>query len=84
MDNFNNQIISLIRTIVPVIVGQVMMWAAAQGIVDSTGQISALLITGLTVLFTAIYYWVIRFLETQVSSKFGWFLGVPKSPKYTK
>jgi len=84
MSEFNTQVVSLIRTIVPLIVGQILTWAAAQGIIDSTGQVSALLIVILTTAFTTAYYTIARYLETFVSSKFGWLLGAAKAPNYEK
>ncbi len=82
MDTLNNQVISIIRTFVPVLVGQIMAWAAAQGILDATGEISSLLITAFTLLFTTVYYALARYLETFVSAKFGWLLGYAKKPEY--
>ena len=82
MTELNDRAISLIRTIVPSIVAQIMTWLAAQGILDATGEISSLLIALLTILFTALYYGLARWLETHISSKFGWLLGVPKAPQY--
>lgn len=80
----NDQIASYIRTITPVFVGQIMTWLAAAGVLDETGEISGLLISGFTLLFTAAYYIVARLLETFVSEKFGWLLGFAKSPEYKK
>jgi len=82
MNEFNNQMVSLIRTVVPVIVGQLITWLAAAGIIDQTGQISAALLSLLTVILTAAYYAIVRVLEAKVSDKFGWLLGVPKAPTY--
>lgn len=82
MDKFNEQAISIIRTFVPVLAGQVITWAAAQGILDSTGEISAALITLMTLFFTTAYYALARYLEVFVSTKFGWLLGAPKAPSY--
>lgn len=80
----NAQAISIIRTVTPVLVGQVMTWLAAQGVLDATGEISALMISGLTLLFTTLYYALARWLETFVSAKFGWLLGYAKQPVYTE
>ena len=81
-ETINAQIISIIRTFVPVLVGQIITWLAAQGILDATGEISGLLISMLTLVFTTAYYAIVRLLETKVSSKFGWLLGVAKTPTY--
>ena len=78
----NAQIISLIRTFVPVLVGQIITWLATQGVLDATGEISALLITAFTLVFTTVYYVLARYLETFVSTKFGWLLGYAKAPEY--
>lgn len=82
MSNFNETIISIIRTFVPLLVGQVMTWAATLGVLDANGEVSAALITLFTVLFTTLYYALVRVLETKVSSKFGWLLGAAKAPQY--
>ena len=82
MDTLNNQVISIIRTFVPVLVGQIITWLAAQGILDATGEISALLISLLTLVFTTAYYALARYLETFVSVKFGWLLGYAEKPTY--
>jgi hypothetical protein len=82
MQNINDQIVSVIRTFVPVLVGQIITWLAVQGIIDTTGQISGLLISLLTISFTTVYYIIARYLETFVSTKFGWLLGVAKKPVY--
>lgn len=75
-------IISLIRTFVPVLVGQIMTWLAAIGILDTTGEISAQLIASFTLLFTTLYYALVRVLETKLSPKWGWLLGAAKAPEY--
>jgi hypothetical protein len=84
MDTLNNQVISIIRTFVPVLVGQIMTWFAAKGILDSEGSISSLLITGLTLLFTTSYYAIVRFCEVYLSPRFGWLIGYAKRPVYTE
>ena len=75
-------IISLIRTFVPVLVGQIMTWLATIGVLDATGEISAQLITTFTLLFTTLYYALVRVLETKLSPKWGWLLGAAKAPEY--
>lgn len=74
--------ISVIRTIVPMIVGQIMTWLAVIGVLDQTGEVSASLISAFTILFTALYYAGVRYLEVKYSAQFGWLLGVAKSPEY--
>ena len=81
-ETINAQIISIIRTFVPVLVGQIITWLATKGILDATGEISALLITAFTLVFTTAYYAIARYLETFVSTKFGWLLGYAKAPEY--
>lgn len=84
MDTINAQVTSIIRTFVPVLVGQFMTWAAVQGVMDINGQISGLLISLFTLTFTTAYYALARYLETFVSKKFGWLLGKPSIPVYRK
>lgn len=72
---------SVVRTIVPAIVGWTMAWLATTGLpVDENfaGNLTAVL--GVT--FNALYYIVVRFLETKFSSKWGWLLGLATSPTY--
>lgn len=83
-DEFNSQIVSLIRTVVPVAVGQLLTWLATKGVLDETGEISAALISMFTIVFTSVYYALARLLEVFVSKKFGWLLGVAKAPNYKK
>lgn len=82
MKEINDQVVSIIRTIVPTIVGQVMGWLAIKGILDNDGVITAALIFIITTGATALYYALARLLETYVSTKFGWLLGVAKKPVY--
>lgn len=81
-DEFNSQIVSLIRTVVPVVVGQLLTWLATKGVLDETGEISAALVSLFTVVFTSAYYALARLLEVFVSTKFGWMLGIAKAPTY--
>lgn len=82
METFNAQIVSIIRTFVPVLVGQILTWLATYQILDTDGQISSALITIFTLVFTTGYYAIARLLETFVSKKFGWLLGYAKPPVY--
>ncbi len=84
METFHAQVVSIIRTFVPVLVGQILTWLASYQILDTDGQISAALITILTLIFTTGYYAIARLLETFVSKKFGWLLGYAKAPEYGK
>jgi hypothetical protein len=73
---------SLVRTVTPIIVGAVLGWFASQGIaVDPAFEPS--LIAGITAASSAIYYAVARVLEVHVSPKFGWLLGLAKTPDYS-
>ena len=72
-------LMSLVRTLVPVIVGGVLAWFAAKGIpVDP--DLETTLTVALTGAATFVYYAVIRFMEMKVSPKFGWLLGNNSSP----
>ena len=82
MREINNIVVSLIRTICPMLVGQIMTWLAAIGVLDATGEISAQLIASFTLLFTTLYYALVRVLETKLSPKWGWLLGAAKAPEY--
>lgn len=70
---------SIVRTIVPLIVGGVIAWAVGLGItVDPKFEV--LTTTLLTGALTGLYYIAVRLLETYVTPKFGWLLGLAKSP----
>ena len=76
----NPFIASLIRTVVPVIVGAVITWLAGIGLnLDVAGQ-EGLALT-LTVIFTAAYYFVVRFIEERVPWV-GVFLGYANAPAF--
>lgn len=70
---------SITRTIVPIIVGFVLAQAARVGLTVD-GEFETLLDGSLTAVFTGLYYVVVRFLEVYVTPKFGWLLGLAKSP----
>ena len=70
---------SILRTLVPIIVGAVLGWFASAGIEVDPEFESALTVT-LTAAGTALYYIAFRVLEVYVSPKFGLLLGSKKSP----
>ena len=70
---------SIVRTIVPIVVGAVLAWVTSIGItVDE--QFEPLLTASLTGAFSGAYYIVVRLLETYVAPKLGWLLGLAKTP----
>lgn len=75
---------SIVRTVVPIVVGAVLGWFASANITldpEFEGQLTALL----TTLLTVIYYVAVRLFETYISPKLGWMLGYAKSPdSYSK
>lgn len=77
----SDQIVSIIRTIVPSLVGAIVAFFVSKGInVDEATQAQA--ISLLTVVFISLYYSAARYLETKYP-KLGYLLGVPKTPTYT-
>lgn len=69
---------SLIRTLVPVLVGLVVATAAKANLnldPEVSTQVVAAVVTGL-------YYTVVRLLEEKVSPAFGWLLGKAAAPNY--
>ena len=73
---------SLVRTVVPVIVGAVLSLLVQLGLEPDPAvaeALSAVLFGGAT----ALYYVVARLLEHYVSPRFGWLLGKPSKPEYT-
>lgn len=68
---------SVVRTVVPLIVGTIVGWLATRGVeVDR-----ASLIAVVDPIVAAIYYALVRVIERRVPS-FGWLLGVPGAPSY--
>jgi len=69
---------SIVRTIVPVIVGVVLGAAARRGFELDSGAITETV----TVVITTAYYAVVRLLETRIAPAWGYLLGVAKVPTY--
>lgn len=70
---------SITRTLVPIIVGAVIGWLTTSGMsLDS--ELEATLTAVLTAVFGGAYYIVVRLLETYVAPRFGWLLGLAKTP----
>ena len=74
---------SLVRTVVPYIGGAVISWLTTAGM-ELDSEFKASLTAGLMALFGTIYYIGVRLLEVYVAPKFGWLLGLAKSPVYVK
>ncbi len=72
---------SLVRTFVPIVVGAVIGWFVTAGIELDAGFEPALVIA-VTAAFQGVYYLAVRLFEKYVSPKFGWLLGVAKTPIY--
>ena len=69
---------SLIRTVVPMVVGWVIAQLAVHGFNLPPGTVEQVV----TWLITAAYYGLIRLLETRFKPIWGWLLGLPKAPTY--
>lgn len=76
----NDLVTSVIRTIVPSIVGAVGAFFASKGI-NVTEEQLATLVPALTTVFTGVYYLTARYLESKYS-KAGLLLGSQKKPNY--
>lgn len=73
---------SLVRTFTPIIVGAVLGWFATAGITldpEFEGAVT-LLVSGA---LSGVYYVAVRLLEIYVTPKFGWLLGLARTPKYS-
>lgn len=70
---------SIVRTLVPMTVGGILGWAATHNL-TLDDQAEASLTSFLTILFGGVYFVLARVLETYVAPKFGWLLGLAKSP----
>lgn len=73
-------VISFIRTVIPMVVGALASYMTSKGI-ELPAEAFAGLVTFLTATLSALYYLIVRWLETKWPA-FGWFLGVPGKPKY--
>jgi hypothetical protein len=69
---------SVVRTVVPVIVGTLLGWAARIQFDLDVGLITE----AVTVIVTTLYYVVVRLLETRVAPAWGYLLGIAKVPTY--
>ena len=76
----NDLVISVIRTVVPSIVGAVLAMLTARGI-ELDAEAAANLTGFLTALLGGVYYLVVRFIETK-NPKWGVLLGKAKQPEY--
>ncbi|UXN31025.1 hypothetical protein [Glutamicibacter sp. M10] len=83
-DTFSALWASIVRTVVPIIVGSVLGWFTAVNIpVDP--EFEGALTVLLTLLLTTAYYVAVRLFETYISPKIGWLLGYAKTPdSYSK
>lgn len=72
---------SVVRTFVPWVVGAVIGWFVSRGI-ELDPSVETSLTMALMGGSSVLYYVVARFLETRVSTRFGWLLGLDKSPSY--
>ena len=81
--NFNDYMLSLVRTWVPLVIGAGLTWAGQRwGIVlpEDLSTETAIAVTGVAV---GLYYGAVRALEMRWPW-FGKFLGASKPPAYTK
>lgn len=71
---------SLIRTIVPWIVGTLLTIAAGRGLLLPESVATEVV----TVAVTALYYALVRVAEVRLSPLWGWLIGLPKAPVYAE
>lgn len=69
---------SILRTIVPVVVGWLILQAVRLGITIDSAWLSGVVQGGITVVF----YALVRYAETYGSNAWGWLLGLAKQPVY--
>lgn len=72
---------SLVRTYVPWLAGVIITFLVSLG-VPLDPEVQPALLALLMLAASAAYYWIARLLETHVSPKFGWLLGLAKPPVY--
>lgn len=72
---------SLVRTLTPMLVGWIVTMFTGIGLAvdeEFRGSIEGLVTVG----FGVVWYVAVRLLETYVTPKFGWLLGLAKAPEY--
>jgi hypothetical protein len=82
-DNEPNRLVSgvgtsVVRTLVPVVVGSVLAALASVGFDLPEGLVTEVVAT----VIITLYYAAVRLLEVNVSPTWGWLLGVAKVPQY--
>jgi hypothetical protein len=82
-DNEPNRLVSgvgtsIVRTLVPVVVGSVLAALASVGLDLPEGLVTEVV----AAVIITLYYAAVRVLEEHVSPAWGWLLGVAKVPKY--
>lgn len=70
---------SIVRTFIPIIVGAVLSFFVSRGI-ELDPEFKPALELLLSALFAFVWYVAVRLLETYVTPKLGWLLGLAKSP----
>lgn len=78
---FHDSIIAAIRTGVAAVVVSLVSLFIQQG-VDINDSVAGSLTVGLTGLGIAAYNWLVIVLEKKVDPRFGYLLGIPKTPSY--
>jgi uncharacterized membrane protein (DUF441 family) len=68
---------SVVRTLVPVVVGVLVTWLASKGLDVDRGQVTVLV----EAVVSVAYYALVRLAEQRVP-QLGWLLGVPGAPTY--
>ena len=74
---------SIVRTVVPYLVGLTLSWLATTGL-ELDSEFKSNLTAVLTAALGTLYFIVVRALETYVAPKFGWLLGLAKAPVYVQ
>lgn len=81
MELLKNYLISIVRTAVPFIVGNILSWLATRNITLDM-HMQFFLTQTVAAALGLLYYAVIRALEF-VNHRWGWLLGYAKMPTYT-
>lgn len=74
---------SIIRTVVPFVVGAVVTVFGRVGIdLDADPDTIVAITAAVTLIVSTLYYAVVRFLEERVGPAWGWLLGYANRPRY--
>ena len=77
----SDKLTAWVRTAVPILIGVALTWVATKTGIVLDGNTTAYLATAVTGVIIAVYYTLVRWLESRWP-QLGWLLGAAKAPVY--